>query len=215
LASSAIPGADGVGLTLLEATRDDVIVASAPFVAAVDDVQFRLGEGPCLLAVEVGAIQMSGSLGGERRWPQFGPQAWRLGVHSAMSIPLLLKERVVGSLNVYGQTRDAFDTRSVRIGSLFARPAAVTVANALLLEDSRRLRTQLENALASRVTIERAIGIEMSRTGCSSDDALDQLRKLSAASGTKLVDLSQQIVHAAVTRAHEKPRARGLGQRPS
>jgi GAF domain-containing protein len=211
-ASSAIPGADGAGLTLLETARDDTIVASTPFVAVVDEVQYRLREGPCLLAVEAGAIQMSGSLGGELRWPRFGPQAGRLGVHSVLSLPLRLKERVVGSLNVYGHARNAFDTRAVRVGGLFARPAAVTVANALLLEESRRLSAQLDRALASRATIDRAIGIGMSRTGSSPDEALDHLRTLSRSSGTKLVDVSRQIVDGAVSRARERHRPQGSAE---
>lgn len=43
----------------------------------------------------------SGSLGGEQRWPHFGPRAAQLGVHSALSLPLLLPGAVVGVLNVY------------------------------------------------------------------------------------------------------------------
>jgi hypothetical protein len=45
------PGADGAGLILLEDGRADTIVASEPFVVAVDQVQYRLGQGPCLSAV--------------------------------------------------------------------------------------------------------------------------------------------------------------------
>ena len=48
----AIPGAEGAGLTMLEDDRPQTVVASAEFVHAVDDVQYALGEGPCLLAVE-------------------------------------------------------------------------------------------------------------------------------------------------------------------
>jgi hypothetical protein len=51
-AVQAIPGADGAGLTMLEDARAQTVVASADFVHAVDDVQYCLGEGPCLLAVE-------------------------------------------------------------------------------------------------------------------------------------------------------------------
>jgi GAF domain-containing protein len=217
-AAAAIPGADGAGLALLETARVDTVVASTQFVATVDEVQYRLKEGPCLMAVEAGAIQMSGSLGGELRWPRFGPQAGRLGVHSALSLPLQLEDRVVGSLNIYGHARDAFDTRAVRIGQLFARPAAVTVANALLLEESRRLSAQLDRALISRAVIDRAIGIGMSRTGSSSDEALDHLRKLSQSSGTKLADVSREIVDAAVARArerHRRPRAQDVPTDPS
>jgi GAF domain-containing protein len=209
IASAAIPGADGAGLTLLESARDDTVVASAPFVAAIDEVQYRLREGPCLLAVAGGAIQISGSLGGEPRWPHFGPQAGRLGVHSVLSLPLSLKQRVIGSLNVYGHARNAFDTRAVRNGALFAAPAAVTAANALLLEESRRLTERLEEALAGRAMIDRAIGIGMSRTGSGPDEALEHLRKLSRSSGTKLVVVAQQIVRCAAARARERHQAKG------
>ena len=86
----AIPGAEGAGLTMLEDDRPQTVVASAEFVHAVDDVQYGLGEGPCLLAVETGSTQTSGSLGGEARWPRFGPRVGRMGVHSVLSLPLLL-----------------------------------------------------------------------------------------------------------------------------
>ena len=120
----AIPGAEGAGLTMLEADRAQTVVASADFVHVVDDVQYGLGEGPCLLAVETGSTQTSGSLGGDARWPRFGPRVGRMGVHSVLSLPLLLPDRVVGAMNIYAHAKDAFGAESVRIGELFARPAA-------------------------------------------------------------------------------------------
>ena len=62
-AVQAIPGAEGAGLTMLAEDRPQTVVASADFVHAVDDVQYGLGEGPCLLAVETRRTQTSGSLG--------------------------------------------------------------------------------------------------------------------------------------------------------
>jgi putative methionine-R-sulfoxide reductase with GAF domain len=50
-AAAAILGADGAGLALLDDGRADTIVASEPFVVAIDQVQYRLGQGPCLSAV--------------------------------------------------------------------------------------------------------------------------------------------------------------------
>ena len=47
----AIPGAEGAGLTLLEENRSDTIVSTADFVAQIDDIQYSLGQGPCLSAV--------------------------------------------------------------------------------------------------------------------------------------------------------------------
>jgi hypothetical protein len=37
-------------------------------------------------------------------------------VHSVLSLPLLTDDVVVGAMNVYAHTRDAFDDRAERIG---------------------------------------------------------------------------------------------------
>src|SRR5512133_1651623 len=63
----AIPGADGAGLTLLEADRANTIVATAAFVSEIDDIQYGIGQGPCITAAREGQIVMSGSLGSDPR----------------------------------------------------------------------------------------------------------------------------------------------------
>lgn len=115
-AVQAIPGADGAGLTLIEAGRADTIVKSAPFVREIDGIQYGLGEGPCISAAAQGKPMRSGSLGGDSRWPRFGPQAGRLGVHSVLSLPLISAGQVVGAMNVYAHAKDAFDERSEHLG---------------------------------------------------------------------------------------------------
>jgi GAF domain-containing protein len=203
-AASAIPGADGVGLTMLEASRPDTMVASADFVHQVDAVQYGLGEGPCIEAVEERRALVCGSLGGEARWPRFGPRAGRLGVHSALSLPLIVSDQVVGALNVYARERDAFSAEAMAIGQRFSVPASVTVANARVLEQSRRLAEQLKRALTSRAVIDQAIGILMSRAGVDADTAFDRLRTMSQAEGSKLADVAGQLVAQAVTRARTR-----------
>ena len=79
-AVQAIPNADGAGLTMIEHDRGDTIVASAPFVREIDAIQYGIGEGPCISAVAERATVRSGSLGGEPRWPRFGPRAGRMGI---------------------------------------------------------------------------------------------------------------------------------------
>jgi len=204
-AVQAIPGADGAGLTMLEGGRAQTVVASAEFVHQVDDVQYELGEGPCILAVESGRTQSSGSLGGEARWPHFGPRVGRMGVHSALSLPLLLPDRVVGAMNVYAHAKNAFTPDACRIGELFAVPAAVTVHNAQVLSRSQRLTERLAEALTSRAVVEQARGILMSRSGESPEHTLERLRTLSQEQQVKLVVVAQQIVDDARRRARTRP----------
>jgi hypothetical protein len=54
--------------------------------AGIDEIQYlTLEEGPCITAALQGRTVRSGSLGGEKMWPRFGPRVGRLGVHSALS----------------------------------------------------------------------------------------------------------------------------------
>lgn len=197
----AVPGADGAGLTLLDGSRPQTVVASAPFVREVDEVQYRLAEGPCVSAVATGRAQVSGSLGGDGRWPHFGPQAGRLGVHSLLSLPLLLPGQVVGALNVYAHAKDAFPDEACRTGELFAGPAAVSVHNAQVLAESQRLAGHLLGALESRAVIDQAMGILMGRNGCTAEEAFAKLRVLSQEQRRPVALVSRGFVDEAVATA--------------
>jgi GAF domain-containing protein len=210
-AVQAIPGADGAGLTMLDNDQPQTVVASAEFVRAVDEIQYRLGEGPCLLAVATGQTQMSGSLGGEARWPRFGPRVGRLGVHSVLSLPLLLPDKVVGALNVYAHALRAFDEGAVRGGEHFARTAAVSVYNAQVLAESERLAAQLGNALTSRAVIDQALGIMMSRTGSGPDEAFARLRAISQTEHVKVAEVARALVDEAVRKARARLGATSFG----
>ena len=197
----AIPGADGAGVTMLDSGEPDMIVASAQFVRDVDSIQYRIGEGPCISAAAEGRTNGSGELGDDTSWPEFGPKAAALDVHSALSLPLKLDGNVLGALNVYAHARHAFTDSSQRMGELFAGPAAVAIHNARLFDHVQRQTERLESALTSRSTIDQAIGILMARSGITSDEAFVRLRIISQHDHVKLNLVAQALVDQAVRRA--------------
>jgi GAF domain-containing protein len=200
----AIPGADGAGLTLLEQGRPDTIVASADFVVEVDAIQYGLGQGPCITAAAESRTVMSGSLQGEPRWPRFGPRVAQLGVHSVLSLPLLGPAGALGAMNVYAHAADAFDQRAIELGELFAVPAAISVRNAQVLAQTKRVAMRLQAALTSRSVIDQARGIVISRSGCNADEAFDKLVTMSQAENRKLSVVAQHIVDEAKRRARSR-----------
>ena len=202
----AIPGADGAGLTLLEEDRAATIVATAPFVSEVDDIQYGMKQGPCITAARKGQTVISGSLGADPRWPRFGGRVARRGVHSVVSLPLIAPDGVVGAMNVYAHAKDAFDHRAAELGEVFAAPAAIAVQNAQILAQTRRLATRLQSALETRGVIDRAVGIMMSRTGSTEQEALDRLRSLSQQGHHKLAAVAGEIIDEAVRRARARHR---------
>ena len=209
-AVQAIPGADGAGLTLLEHHRSDTIVQTADFVGEVDAIQYGVGEGPCITAARDAVTVISGSIGGDPRWPRFGGRVARLGVHSAISLPLVTPDEVVGAMNVYAFAKNAFDARAAELGEVFAVPAAVAVQNAWVLEDARRLSERLQRILDERMVIERAVGIVMSRSGVDEDEARARLTRLSQHEHVKLVQVARTLVEEAARRARSRPHERPL-----
>ncbi len=203
-AVKAIPGADGAGLTLQEDDRANTIVATADFVTQIDDIQYGVGQGPCIDAARDAETVTSASIGADPRWPKFGGRVARLGVHSVVSLPLITPDGVVGAMNVYAYAKNSFDDRATELGQIFAVPAAIAVQNAQVLAQTQRLAARLATALETRGVIDRAVGIMMSRSGGTAADALARLRTMSQNEHRKLAVMAEQIVDEAVRRAHAR-----------
>lgn len=200
-AVQAIPGADGAGLTLIEDGKADTIVATADFVTAVDDVQYGLGDGPCIMAAREGRTVISRSLRDEARWGSFGAQVADMGVHSVVSLPLRLGADVLGAMNVYAHAYDAFDERSAALGEAFAVPAAIAVQHAHVLEQTSQLGEQLQASLATRMLVERAVGVLIGRERVDADEARARLQALSVERGEPVATVAQLLMDDAVRRA--------------
>ena len=204
LALTAVVEADGAGVTMLEPGGPDTIVASAEFVREVDGIQYRLGEGPCISAASSGSTTGSNDLGDDESWPRFGPLASDLGIHSALSLPMIMDGEVIGALNMYAHSPTAFTARSRQLGELFAASAAVVVHNARLLDELQRENERMQRALTTRATIDQALGMIMARSGITADEAFVRLRIMSQRDGTKLHLVAEHLVNEALRRAQAR-----------
>jgi GAF domain-containing protein len=210
-AAQAIPGADGVSVALTDPQHDIPSVqtwaATAVLVHEIDTVQYdELNEGPCITCMQSRRPTVSGSLGSDGRWPHFGGRVARMRVHSALALPLIVGDEVIGSINAYAKSRDAFAEHAVRLGSQFARPAAVSVYNAQLLAIAHERTLRLQRALESRAVIDQAIGIIRSRSGGSADEAFERLTHISQTENVKLHAVAERLVDEAVRRARARLR---------
>jgi GAF domain-containing protein len=208
-ATHAIPKVDGAGISLADlpggSSEPDEWAATADFVREIDRLQYvLLHEGPCLTCMQTGRPVLSGSLGSDARWPRFGGRVARLGVHSSLSLPLLLDDEIIGALNCYAYERDAFGEHAVELAGHFAGPAGVAVHNARVLTAARAHAEQLQVALVSRAVIDQAIGIIRSRSGGSAEEATTRLKQISQTENVKLSVVAQRLVDEAVRRAHAR-----------
>jgi GAF domain-containing protein len=205
-AATAIPGVDGVGVALIQAhdgtPRIQTWSATAELVNDIDVIQYEdLNEGPCITCMQTRRAIVSGSLGSDGRWPRFGGRVARMAIHSALSLPLIVGDEVIGAINTYARQRDAFGEHAVQLGSQFAGPAAVSVYNAQLLARAHERTRALQRALDSRAVIDQAIGIIRSRSGVSAEVAFDRLTRMSQTENIKLHLVAERMVEEAARRA--------------
>jgi hypothetical protein len=76
------------------------------------------------------------------------------------------------------------------------------------LDELAQLRlsvTQLEHALAARVTVEQAIGVLTERQGSTPREAFERLRKVARSRGRKVHDLAREVVASASDHAVPLP----------
>lgn len=138
---------------------------------------------------------------GDSRWPHFGGRVARMRVHSALSLPLIVEDRVIGAINAYATNRDAFGEHAVQLGLQFAGPAAVSVYNAQLLAKAQERTARLQRALDSRAVIDQAIGVIRSRSGSTAEEAFERLTQISQTENVKLYVVAERLVEEAVRRA--------------
>ena len=198
----ALPIADGAVVRLVNDT--DRAGAGAPVARRADDLHDSLGEGPAVDALVTGQVACCGSLGRSERWRRFGPRAGRMGLRSALALPLTVASTPVGIITAYAGAQDAFTEFDVGAAEYYARLAAVVVRNTWLLEQSRQRAEQLAEAIRVRPPIDRAVGVIMSRTGKSAEEALDTLRRMSNRRHVKVYDVSLELVDEAVRRAQRR-----------
>jgi hypothetical protein len=159
-----------------------------------DQVEFDTNDGPCVEALRTGAIFSDIDLAEEHRWPAWAAVATLLGFSSAAGIPAETSPGHRIALNLYAPAPRAFDDLTVRRATLFAEEIARTIPAAVRMVEADERASQLEQALASRSTIDQALGVLMSQNRCTRDAAFGILRRASQNRNVKLRDVAASII---------------------
>jgi hypothetical protein len=187
-AADTIPGVCEASISIT--TRDGLIETLAPtdpLVSRADDLQYELGEGPCLDAAINDPIVLVEELADDPRWPDFGPKAAALGFGSQVAFQFRAVPHIRGALNLYALEPHGIDRDAIHLGSMFAGQIAVAMGWA------RQDETMTE-ALATRNVIGQAVGIVMERYHLDDDRAFSFLVRLSQTRNVKLRVVAGNIV---------------------
>ena len=153
----------------------------------LDELQQKLGGGPCVDAAQQQVLIRIDDMRRESRWPDFAAEAGNVGVCSMVCVPLRVHEQRLGTLSLYSGSTSAFSRHDERVTALFATLAAIALAEAQRTD-------QLQTALANRDIIGQGKGILMERHRITSDAAFSRLSKASQDANMKLTAVARHLV---------------------
>jgi len=187
-AVEVVPACDWASVTLRRRrNRTETVAASSDIARQADELQYDLGEGPCLEAAILGEPRLSNHLETSEDWPRWGPKAAQTGVHALLGIQLSTADEVLGALNLYAGTPGAFTRDDLDVAEVYATHAT----NALT---AARMSSGLRTALHTRHMIGVAQGILMQLYQLSMEQSFELLRRYSSHTNTKLGDVAEYVV---------------------
>lgn len=194
LAARMIPAAATCGITLAEGGRVVTVAAADSVARLLDEQQYDLDEGPCLEALDTRRLVSSDDLTTETRWGEYPKRLVAHDICSMFAAPLIVIDVPIGALNLYARSPNAFDPDAQTAATQLARLTATIITAALRHFDEETLTDHLRTALASRSTIDQAIGIVMATQHCSPEDAFDVLRGASQHRNVPLRQVAEKLV---------------------
>jgi len=188
VAAKSLPDIDHVGITIAHRDgRMETRAATDEFVRSLDALQYDVGEGPCVYAMDAHPVVKVDHAEAEQRWPKFIPAAVQRGLRAQLGLQLYLEDHTLGALNMYSTSSETVSEETTHFAEIFASHAALVLGHA-------RREDQLNNAIRSRQLIGQATGILMERYSLDADRAFDYLIRVSSHSNTKLRDVAQQLI---------------------
>ncbi|GAA3647403.1 GAF and ANTAR domain-containing protein [Nocardioides ginsengisoli] len=189
-AQQTVPGFEHVGISITHGNGTiETRAGTGPLVWEIDELQYKLHEGPCYDAIRHGGVTVLHDVATETRWPRYVAEASARGLRAQMGLQLFTESGTLGGLNLYSYAAGV-DPDAIQLAELFAAHAAIALGRA-------RHEHQLNESVASRQAIGTAVGIIMERYRIPEDRAFQFLVRASSTSNLKLRAIAQEVVETA------------------
>jgi hypothetical protein len=197
---------DGVSLAILTASANsrELVFATDSLAERIDELQFTLGEGPCLASFASGRPQCIADLSHDDRWTVFSGEAAVLGVGAVFSFPVSIESHPVGVLELYRRstgelTVDEYDAAlgcAAAIGAVMAstyRRWSHGVEGDDVI-DSTALRALTQSDPLTRAQVHVAASIIATHLKVSITEALVRIRAYAFAGELRVTAVAYDVV---------------------
>jgi hypothetical protein len=201
---SALP-VSGVGVALMTVDGPSGVVLAATDERArqLEELQFALGEGPCVeasgggrpvLVPDVADVGADRGMAGSSRWPRFGVAVADAGIQAVFAFPLRVGGIRVGVLDLYRDSPGRLTAAEVVEALAFADAATEVV---LHMQDNAMHDGEpaaLVGAIERRAVVHQATGMIAIQLSVSLAEALLRLRAHAYASRRTVSAIAADVV---------------------
>jgi hypothetical protein len=187
----------GAGIMLMAGGEHrGTVGASDAAIALVEDLQFTLGEGPCIDSYATGRPVLEPNLRDpdEVRWHEFSGPALAAGVEAIFGFPLVVGGVRLGALDLYVDHPWVLTAEQYADALTMAELVAVTILTMQSQADPGDLATGLESGMLLRSVVHQATGMIAVQLGIPVTHALARLRGHAFAEQRPINEVARAVV---------------------
>jgi hypothetical protein len=193
----SLAGVNGAGIMLMSGDIPRGSLATTDEVSQlVEELQYTLGEGPCVDAYQQGRVVTEPDLADPvtRRWLAFTPPALAAGARAVSGFPLRVGTVRLGALNLYRDCPGPLSGEQHADALVVADVAARWVLEAQAGASFGAVAEELEIGAGFHFAVHNAAGMVSVQEGISVTEALIRLRAFAFSSDRLLADVAEDVV---------------------
>jgi len=195
-------GIDAAAISLVFAgATSGTLGASDAGARVYDELQFTLGEGPCLDSVAQRAPVLVADLAdaNDARWPVYGPALLDQQIRGVFAIPVLLAGEYVGALDFFRAQPGELSDDHLAGAVVAAELAGVPLLDLVHSDLQAAVNEPGSSAWAdfnelSRTEVSQATGMLVAQLGVEPAEALVRLRAHAYATNRSATDVARDIL---------------------
>jgi GAF domain-containing protein len=183
-----------------------VVASSSEAMRVLELFELQADQGPCVDCYASGEPVVNVNLAAaDTRWPRFASEAVAAGFGSVHALPLRLRGRTIGALNMFRTDQGTLDAGDVTAAQALADIATIAIIQHQVAVDAQTLNLQLSQALNSRIVIEQAKGKISQAANIDMDLAFQRLRAHARNHNVRLSQLAADIAAGTAHPNHLDP----------
>jgi hypothetical protein len=197
LAAVALVDASGAGVSLMADHGIHSFAAASDAVSRrIEELQFTLGEGPCLDAFSTGQPVLVPDLSesARDRWPIYTAEAQAVGIRAVFAFPIQIGGSRLGVLDVFRDRPGVMTGEQVGQAVTLADVALMMALDAQQAAPAGSIPYGFDQAHGFPAEIAQAQGMIMVQLGITITEALVRLRAHAFAEGRPLNEVARDVV---------------------